>query len=144
MCGALIFPVCQTTHLVQVRGHPAEWEGRRSGQCAVRAHRVAHESPALQHGPASVQGAGVARPARGPWLQEGIIRHRYVYLLSICIWKAFSNTFFWMYFHLYFEDSLKKYFYLYFQHLLPSFRKFLKIWFRTFLYINRQKKKIFF
>ena len=45
---------------------------------------------------------------------------RDVYLLSICIWKAFSNTFFWMYFHLYFEDFLKKYLYLYLYFLIEK------------------------
>ncbi len=38
---------------------------------------------------------------------------RDVCLLSICIWKAFSNTNFLMFFHLYFQSFLKKYLYLY-------------------------------
>ena len=33
---------------------------------------------------------------------------RDVYLLSICFWKAFANTNFLVYFHLYFENFLKK------------------------------------
>jgi hypothetical protein len=45
---------------------------------------------------------------------------RDVYLLSICIWKVFSNTFFFMYFHLYFEDFLKKCFYLYLYFLIEK------------------------
>jgi len=45
---------------------------------------------------------------------------RDVYLISICILKAFSNTFFLMYFHLYFEDFLKKCFYLYLYFLIEK------------------------
>ena len=40
-------------------------------------------------------------------------QNRDVYLKSICIWKVFSNTFFFMYLYFYLTNFLIKYFYLY-------------------------------
>ncbi len=42
------------------------------------------------------------------------------YLLSVCIRKAFSNNFFFVYFHFYFENFLKKYLFLYVYFLIEK------------------------